>query len=83
MMFLLGLALLITGALIVIKSETILAAFGRIDFFERNLSTSGGSRFGYKLIGIGIAILGMMAISGLLSGFMVWITSPLTKYNSF
>ena len=81
MMFLLGVVLLVVGALIVIKSETMLEAFGRVDFFERNLSTSGGSRLGYKLLGIGVAIIGMMAISGLLSGFMVWITSPLTKYN--
>ncbi|MDA3840578.1 MAG: hypothetical protein PF572_05830 [Patescibacteria group bacterium] len=82
MMFILGVILLIVGALIVIKSETMLEAFGRVDFFERNLSTSGGSRLGYKLLGIIVAILGMMAISGLLGGFMEWITTPLTKYNN-
>ena len=73
--------MLVAGAFIVIKSETMLEAFGRVDFFERNLSTSGGSRLGYKLLGIVVVILGMMAISGLLGGFMEWIVSPLTKYN--
>lgn len=82
MMFLLGVILLIVGALIVIKSETILEAFGRIEFFERYLSTSGGSRLGYKLLGILVAILGMMAISGLLGGFVSWVVSPLTKYSN-
>jgi len=82
MMFFLGVFLLVLGALIAIKSEAMLDAFGRVDFFERNLSTSGGSRLGYKLLGIGVAILGMLAISGLLGGVMEWITYPLTKYNN-
>ncbi len=70
------------GFLIVAKSEAMLDAFGRIDFFERNLGTSGGSRLGYKLVGIVIIILGMMAVSGLLSGFVAWAVSPLTKYSN-
>lgn len=81
MTFIFGVILLILGALITIKSEAMLEAFGRVDFFERNLGTSGGSRLGYKLLGILIAILGMLAITGLIGGFMEWITSPLTKYN--
>lgn len=74
--------MIIAGALIVIKSETMLDAFGRIDFFERNLASSGGSRMGYKLLGIVIAILGMMAVTGMLSGFVAWVVSPLTKYSN-
>jgi len=82
MMFFIGIPIFLAGVFIVIKSEAMLDAFGRIDFFERNLSTSGGSRLGYKLVGIVFIIIGMMAISGLLGGFMKWITSPLTKFNS-
>ncbi|PLX21499.1 hypothetical protein C0584_02420 [Candidatus Parcubacteria bacterium] len=81
MSFILGVIMLISGAMIAIKSEVILNAFGRMEFFERYLATSGGSRLGYKLVGIIIAIIGMMTITGLIGGFIKWVTYPLTKFS--
>ena len=81
MIFFIGLAMLVVGALITIKSEKVLEMFGRSEFFETKLGSAGGSRLGYKLVGITIALLGIMAMTGLIQGFMGWILSPLLKYS--
>jgi hypothetical protein len=74
-----GLALLGIGVAIVIKSEALLSAFGRIAFFEQHLGTEGGSRLGYKLIGLLFSALGIMMMTGLINGFMTWLVSPLVR----
>lgn len=81
MIFFIGLAMLVVGALMTIKSEKVLEMFGRSEFFETKLGSAGGSRLGYKLLGITIALLGIMAMTGLIQGFMGWILSPLLKYS--
>ena len=81
MIFFIGLAMLVVGSLITIKSEKVLEMFGRSEFFETKLGSAGGSRLGYKLLGITIALLGIMAMTGLIQGFMGWILSPLLKYS--
>lgn len=77
MQFIIGLAFFIVGALIVVKSEAILSAFGRIDFFDKYLGTEGGSRLGYKIIGVIVIFLGILLITGMFNGFMEWILGPL------
>lgn len=77
----LGLVVIIIGALIVIKSEALLNAFGRIGFFEQHLGADGGSRLGYKLIGILVVFIGALIFTDMIGGFMEWILSPLLKYN--
>ena len=47
-----GLIILVIGAIVTIKSESLLNSFGSIGWFDRHLGTEGGSRLGYKLIGI-------------------------------
>ena len=81
MTFLIGLVMLIIGTLITIKSDKVLEMFGRSEFFETKLGSAGGSRLGYKLVGIIIAFLGILAMTGLIQGFMGWILSPLLKYS--
>lgn len=81
MIFIIGLVMLVVGALITIKSEKVMEMFGRSEFFETKLGSAGGSRLGYKLLGIIIALLGIMAMTGLIQGFMGWILSPLLKYS--
>ena len=77
MKFILGIIMVVAGAAIVIKSEAVLKMFGRIPFFEKHLGTEGGSRLGYKLIGLAIFFLGAMTATGLIEGFITWIFSPL------
>ena len=67
------------GILMVIKTEWLLENFGRIDFFEEKLGTSGGSRLGYKLIAIAAIFIGLMMATGLINGFLGWVLSPLIK----
>ena len=81
MNFLIGLIIIAIGALIVIKSEALLSSFGRIAFFEKYLGTSGGSRLGYKLVGMLIVFIGILVAVDLIGGFLEWMTSPLTRYN--
>jgi hypothetical protein len=72
----------VAGALITIKSEAVFSFFGRIEFFEEKLGTSGGSRLGYKLIGLLIFFLGILTMTGLITGFMEFVLSPLLKYSN-
>jgi hypothetical protein len=77
----LGLAVTAVGFLLVIKTDWFLDNFGRLPFFENHLATEGGSRFGYKLVGIIFIIIGFMIATGLIGAFITWLISPLTKYN--
>ncbi len=70
------------GVVLVIKTESILNNFGRIEFFERHLASSGGSRLGYKLFGIILIIIGFIIATGLGGAFINWVFSPITKYNN-
>ena len=72
----------VVGALITIKSEKLLEFFGRIEFFENKLGTSGGSRLGYKLIGLLIFFLGVLTMTGLIGGFLGFVLSPLLKWSN-
>jgi len=81
MNILIGFIILAVGALMVIKSEAMLNAFGRIEFFERNLGTEGGSRLGYKLIGLLAVFIGILIMTNMIGGFMEWVLSPLLRYN--
>lgn len=81
MRFLFGLFMLGIGSLIIIKSEKVLEMFGRMEFFETKMGTMGGSRLGYKLIGLIFVFFGILATTGLIDGFMNWVLSPLLKYT--
>ncbi len=65
MRYVMSILVIIFGALLVIKTELFLNNFGRIEWFEQHLSTSGGSRLAYKLFGV-LAIVGsLMWVTGL------------------
>jgi len=68
------------GFLIIFKAEWMLSNFGRIGFFEDKFGTSGGSRLGYKLVGIVFIFFGFLAVTGMIGGFMEWMLWPLTRY---
>lgn len=72
-----GLVAMVAGMSMVIYTEQWLSAFGRIPVFETYLGLEGGSRLGYKLLGLGFFFLGTLALVGLLDNFVLWILAPL------
>lgn len=68
---------MVLGALMAVKSESVYNAFGPIAWFEAHLGTEGGSRLGYKLIGVLVFFIGFMIMTGMINGFMMWILGPL------
>lgn len=65
MRFIIGLILLTAGFLITWKSEWLFQNFGTIPFFEKYFHSSGGGRFGYKIVGIIFIFAGILAITNL------------------
>lgn len=80
MRIIIGIIIFVIGALVVMKSESILRSFGSIGFFERHLGSEGGSRLGYKLIGIFISFIGLLIATNMIGGFIMWFLGPLVKY---
>ncbi len=76
-----GLLMLAGGAFLIIKTEWFLNNFGRISWFEEKFGSEGGSRLGYKFIGIILLIIGIITITGSGNAFMAWLLSPLLKYG--
>lgn len=62
------------GFLIIWKSEWILEQFGRVDWAEANLG--GGTRFFWKLVGLGIILLAFLTMSGIVDGMLTAIFLP-------
>jgi hypothetical protein len=77
MSIILGIVMMGVGGLITIKSEAMLNMFGRVAFFEKYLGTEGGTRLGYKLLGILVFIIGVMLATNVFGDFMMWLLSPL------
>jgi len=81
MHILLGIIIIAIGALIMIKSEGMLRTFGRISFFEQKFGTSGGSRLGYQLIGAIAVFLGILIMTNMINGFLLWVLSPILRHS--
>ena len=77
----LGAIVIVVGALMISKTEAFLRSFGRINFFETHLGVEGGSRLGYKLIGILALFIGMLLFTGMIDGFLNWLLGPLMRYQ--
>jgi len=45
------------------------------------LGVEGGSRLGYKLIGVLTIFIGLLIMTNMIGGFMMWVFSPLLKYS--
>lgn len=76
-----GAILTAVGTFLVIKTEWFLNNFGRIEWFEAKLGVEGGSRLGYKLVGIVLIIIGIIVLTGSGDDFMLWLLAPLLKYS--
>ncbi|HNX10539.1 MAG TPA: hypothetical protein PKI61_00075 [bacterium] len=82
MNFVIGLIVVALGVVLVIKTEWFLQNFGRIAWFESKFGAEGGSRLGYKLVGVVFIFFGLLVMTGLIGGFLGWALSPLLKYNT-
>ena len=50
--------------------------------FDENLGAEGGSRLGYKLMGVLILFIGIILMTGSGDAFFGWALSPLTQYSN-
>lgn len=66
-----GLVLVGLGVIFVLKTEWFMQNIGPIDFFEEKLASSGGSRLGYKLVGLLLIFIGFLMMTGMIGGFMM------------
>lgn len=78
-MFILGALVIAAGTFLVIKTEWFMTNFGRIAWFEDKLGSEGGSRLGYKLLGIIAIFIGIVLLTGNGTNFFTWMLSPLTS----
>ncbi|NIV04279.1 MAG: hypothetical protein GWN59_06695 [Calditrichae bacterium] len=70
-----GVIILAVGALMVIKTESFLKIFGRVQWAEVKLG--GGSRLFYKLLGIVGILIGFLVITNMWQMPIIWIFGPL------
>ena len=77
----LGIIIIAVGTGMVIKTEWLINNFGRMAWFENKLGSSGGSRLGYKLIGLLIIFIGIVIMTGSGPSFFTWLLGPLIRTN--
>ena len=82
MQIILGILITLAGAIFIAKTEWFLENFGRIGWFDEKLGSEGGSRLGYKIIGILLLFIGIVMMTGSGDAFFSWVLSPLTKYSN-
>ena len=68
-----GLLITGAGAAIVIYTESVFSFFGSIDWAESWIPFYGGSRMGYKLLGVLLIIIGLLMMTGLLGSVVMWL----------
>lgn len=74
-----GLIIIALGVLMVFRAEDLLRFFGRISWMEKHLGVEGGSRLGYKLLGIVVIFIGLLTFSGNFNSFFSSLLSPLIR----
>jgi hypothetical protein len=74
-----GIIGILVGSIMVIKSEWLLSFFGRINWAEIHLSSEGGTRIFYKLLGILTIIISLMIMTGMIEGLLFAIFGPLFR----
>lgn len=79
MQIIFGILVTALGVSLIMKTEWYLQSFGRIAWFDEKLGSEGGSRLGYKLLGIIVLFLGIVLMTGSGDSFMGWALSPLTR----
>ncbi|MBU2566830.1 hypothetical protein KKG46_04720 [Patescibacteria group bacterium] len=75
-----GLVLVVFGAILVIKTNGFMDFFGSMDWADRYLG-GGGSRLMYKLLGILASIIGFMVMFDLWDNFLNATLGSLFKFG--
>ncbi len=78
---LLGIVITAAGVFLVMKTEWFINNFGRIAWFEDKFGSEGGSRLGYKLVGLLAVFIGIVVMTGSGPDFMQWLLAPLLRYS--
>lgn len=76
-----GLVIVAVGCFFVLKREWLLNNFGRIEYFEVKLSSFGGSRLAYNLIGLLAIFFGFVMAFDLWNNFLSWALEPLMRHQ--
>ena len=76
MKFLIMLAGMVLGALLVLKSDWIVSVFGRVPWAETHLGSEGGTRIFWKLVGIAIIFLAFFYYTDILQNILIRIFVP-------
>ena len=76
MKIILGILITFGGTMMILKTEWLLENFGRITWFEKQLGTEGGSRLGYKIIGLAVIFVGILLMTGSSGTFVNWALGP-------
>ncbi len=73
MRVLVGLGIIAFGVFLIVKTEWMISAFGRIAWAEDKLGAEGGTRVFYKLLGMTSIVLAFMIMSGKIFTLLDWI----------
>lgn len=76
--FVVGLIGIVFGFILVWKANWIVENIGRTTWAEEHLGVEGGSRIFYKLIGLGVIILGFLFMFGFMEDIVGAIFKPIT-----
>lgn len=71
--FFIGILIAAAGTAIVIYTESILAFAGRMEWADKWFGVYGGSRLGYKFIGMLAIVVGLLLATGLLGPIVFWL----------
>ncbi len=77
----LGIIITVGGVFMIMRTEWLINNFGRMAWFEEKLGSEGGTRLGYKLIGVVAIVVGIIVMTGSGSELMRWLLGPLMKYS--
>jgi len=76
MVYLWSAVAVLIGSLLIVYTEWLVNNFGRIAWAEQHLSTEGGTRIFYKLLGVLIILGAFLAITGELGDIIAGIFTP-------
>jgi 1,4-dihydroxy-2-naphthoate octaprenyltransferase len=82
MKYLIAIIMILAGFSMVWKTEWLVSNFGHVYFFEKYFGAEGGTRLGYKLIGMLVIFMGFLIISGMMEGFIGWLFGPLLRVTN-
>ena len=71
MKFIVGIAALALGVVMIIKTEWFLQNLGGNAWADEHLGAEGGSRLMYKLIGLAMIVVSMLGMTGLLGNIIL------------